>query len=324
MSGKQKRFLGTPLSAEIAKTLRDGQTQGGEINVESIPLARIDVDEDNPRRTGFTPADLAAPETVIGNNAKLRQTWENLQQLAASIVSVGVQQPIKVYRHGDRFRIAFGERRFLASLIAAKTTIPAWILPEKPRYLRNIQYIENMQREELSAWERVANVQSIIDEYSAENGGTVTVTWLAEVSGMAKSRASHYLSILNGPDDVKALIRSGAINNIEKGGYLSRIQDDAKRAQAAALLQAGKDPKTLDETPRPAPAVKPGRPKTRINLGQTANTQLLRTLMTQIAVAGLSLPASDSPEWDDLDRVATHWQNFLAALEQTLKQKSAP
>jgi ParB family chromosome partitioning protein len=327
MSGKQKRFLGSHLSAEIANTIREGQEQGGEINVELIPLFRIDVDEDNPRRTGFTPTSIENPESVIGDNANLKQIWEGLQNLAASIKSVGVQQPVKVYRHGDRFRIAFGERRFLASIIAGKTAIPAWILQEKPRHLRNIQYIENMQREDLTAWERIMNIQAIIGEYASSGAGEMTVTLLTEISGMSKSRASHYLSIVNGPTDVKDLLRTGAVNNIEKAGYLSRIKDDAQRSVATKLFKEGKDIKSveiaLQEKPKADPASgrqKIGRPRTRVNLGQTANTQLLRKIMTSIAVSDLDLPPNASPEWDDLEAVAQHWKHFLGALEKELKQ----
>ena len=325
MSGKQKRFLGTPLSAEIAKTIREGQEQGGEINVESVPLARIDVDEENPRRTGFTALSIADPEAAIGGDAARRRTWEGLQSLAASIQSVGVQQPIKVYRHGDRFRVAFGERRFLASLLAGKASIPAWILQEKPQYLRNIQYIENMQREDLSAWERILNIQAVIAECAAAGAGEVTVALLTELSGMSKSRASHYLSIVNGPEDVRELIRSGAVNNIEKGGYLSRIKDAGARAPAAEMLKAGQDLKAVEAALQAKPAEaagpaegmrKPGRPRTRVNLGQTANTRLLRKIMAAVGVGGLELPAADSPEWDDLEAVAARWRDFLAALER--------
>jgi len=329
MSGKQKRFLGTPLSAEIAKTIREGQEQGGEINVESIPLNRIDVDEENPRRTGFAPSSIANPEQIIGDNANLRQIWEGLQNLATSIQSVGVQQPVKVYRHGDRFRIAFGERRFLASLIAGKTSIPAWILQEKPKYLRNIQYIENMQREELTAWERILNIQAIIGECVSIGSGEMTVSLLTEISGMSKSRASHYLSIVNGPEEVKELIRTGAINNIEKGGYLSRIKDERVRSRAIKLFKEGKDIKAVDLVVQEKQATtntavvgrtKLGRPKTRVNLGQTSNTQLLKKIMTDITVSDVELPASGSPDWDDLEAVADHWKNFLAALEREIKQ----
>ena len=56
------------MSPEIAETIRQGQEQAGEINVEHIPLNRIDVDIDNPRRTGFTTENINAPDEVINNN----------------------------------------------------------------------------------------------------------------------------------------------------------------------------------------------------------------------------------------------------------------
>ena len=330
MSGKQKRFLGMPLSAEIAKTIREGQEDGGEINVESIPLGRIDVDEENPRRTGFSASNIGDPNAVIGDNANLGLIWEGLQNLAASIKSVGVQQPIKVYRHGDRFRIAFGERRFLASLIAGKTMIPAWILQEKPRYLRNIQYIENMQREDLTAWERILNIQGIINEFKLSGTEEMTVTLLTDISGMSKSRASHYLSIINGPDEVKELIRTGTINNIEKGGYLSRLKNETMRSKAIQMLKEGKDIKFIDKAlqekkvqsrDHTSNPTKLGRPRTRINLGHTANTNLLRIIMTSISVNDFILPSNDSLEWNDLEVVAELWKNFIVALEREIKQK---
>ena len=73
---KKKLFLGNPLSPEIAETIRQGQEQAGEINVEHIPLNRIDVDIDNPRRTGFTTENINAHDEVINNNPNKRKIWE--------------------------------------------------------------------------------------------------------------------------------------------------------------------------------------------------------------------------------------------------------
>ena len=50
---KKKQFLGNPLNQEIAETIRQGQENAGEINVELIPLNRIDVDVDNPEGLGL-------------------------------------------------------------------------------------------------------------------------------------------------------------------------------------------------------------------------------------------------------------------------------
>ncbi len=326
MTTKKKRFLGSPLSSEIADTIRQGQEDGGYVNVELIPLTRIDVDEDNPRRTGFRVEDLADPARAIADDKNKRRIWDGLVELATSIKAVGVQQPIKVYRHRERFRIAFGERRFLASLIAEKTSIPAWILQEKPTYLRNIQYIENMQREDLTAWERVSNVAAIVREFESFGEDRVSVSVLTNLTGMSRSRASHYLSILSGPEDVRDLLRNGDLNNVEKAGFLSRIKDDLERRMASDLIIAGNDASKVDEildtkrTQKPlakgSDANRVGRPRTRVNLGQTANTLLLKRIMTSIPLVTISLPDDDSADWNDLEFVSEQWKRFLAELER--------
>jgi ParB family chromosome partitioning protein len=330
---KKKLFLGNPLSPEIAETIRQGQEQAGEINVEHIPLNRIDVDIDNPRRTGFTTENINAHDEVINNNPNKRKIWEGLQSLAVSIESVGVQQPIKVYRYRDRFRIAFGERRFLASLIAQKNTIPAWILNEKPKHLRNIQYIENMQREDLTTWERIQNVQAIISESQSLAGEQITVTILSQLSGMSRSRASHYLSILNGPEDVRELIRNGLINNLEKGGYLSRIINDDKRNIAIKMLLDGHDTKEIDQLIYQEEQeeksvkitnnkqIKKGRPRTSISLGQTTKIEIIRRIMTIIVPKEGGLLDHNVVDWDDIKSVSRHWKIFLKALEMEIEQQ---
>lgn len=317
---KKNRFLGTPYGNEIAETLKQGQEQGGDLNIEYIPLNRIDVDIDNPRRTGFNVENINNANELIVNNPNLKRIWESLQSLSISIESVGVQQPIKVYRYRDRFRIAFGERRFLASILAQKTTIPAWILYEKPKQLRTIQYIENMQREDLTTWERIQNVQAMLLESSLQDNEQVTVTTLANLSGMSRSRASHYLVILNGTEDVKALIKDGLINNLEKGAYLSRIIEEDKRRLAIQMMLDGQDIKKIEEILNKKNKIdlssKRGRPSTFINLGKTTNIQIIRKIVTTIAFTSDKLQDYNSVDWSDVKSVSRYWKAFVKSLEE--------
>ncbi|MFA6094266.1 MAG: ParB/RepB/Spo0J family partition protein [Candidatus Paceibacterota bacterium] len=327
---KKKLFIGSPLNQEIAETIKQGHEQAGEINVEHIPLKRIDVDQENPRRTGFDSSNILNPEETILGNPNKQKIYDGLLSLSTSIASVGVQQPIKVYRHKDRFRIAFGERRYLASILANKETIPAWILYDKPQQLRSIQYIENMQREDLTTWERIQNVQSIINENSHfENKNEmppVSVTALSELTGMSRSRASHYLSILNGPEDVKSLIERGDINNLEKGGYLSRIDDDQKRKMAIKLILDGQDAKEIDriiysEEEKKVKSTQidtRGRPRTSVNLGKTTKIEIIRKIMTSIPIKEGGLLEGHVVDWSDVNSVTQHWKIFLKALEMEL------
>lgn len=326
---KKKLFLGNSLNLEIAEAIKLGQEYTEEVNVEYIPLKRIDVDLDNPRRTGFNVDNILTPESITQDNSNKQKIYDGLLSLSASIASVGVQQPIKVYRHKDRFKIAFGERRFLASLLAQKDTIPAWILNEKPKHLRSIQYIENMQREELTTWERLQNVQSIIAENAATqpdlNFKDLSITGLCNLTGMSRSRASHYLSVLNGPADVKALIQKGDINNLEKAAYLSRIEEDHKRTQAIQMLLNGVDIKEIDrilfeqETKKnqSKPEESRGRPRTSVNLGTTANLGIIRKIMTSIPIE-IGFIDENTVDWNDVKSVTQHWKVFLKALEMSL------
>jgi len=329
---KKDRFLGNPLNKDIAETIKNGQEQIGDLNVEHIPLNRIDVDIENPRRTGFTSENILNYDEVNNNDLNKKRIWDGLQSLAVSIQSIGVQQAIKVYRYRDRFRIAFGERRYLASLIANKETIPAWILHEKPKNLRAIQYVENMQREDLTTWERIQNVQGIINESEPKEGGHISITYLTELSGMSRSRASHYLSIISGPDDVKELIRSGLINNLEKGGYLSRIEDDNKRKMAIKMLLNGDDPKEIDKLIYQDEKektgikilndiqIKKGRPRTSISLGQTTKIEIIRRIMTIVVPKEHNLLDYNNVDWEDIKSVSRHWKLFLKALEMEIEQ----
>lgn len=329
---KRDRFLGNPLNKDIAETIKSGQEQIGDLNVEHIPLNRIDVDIENPRRTGFSSENILDFDEANNNDPNKKRIWEGLQSLAISIQSIGVQQAIKVYRYRDRFRIAFGERRYLASLIANKETIPAWILHEKPKNLRAIQYVENMQRADLTTWERIQNVQGIISESEPKEGGHTSITYLTELSGMSRSRASHYLSILSGPDDVKELIRGGLVNNLEKGGYLSRIEDDNKRKMAIKMLLNGDDTKEIDKLIYQNEQeksgikilndiqVKKGRPRTAISLGQTTKIEIIRRIMANVIPKEHDLLDHNNVDWDDIKSVSRHWKLFLKALEMEIEQ----
>lgn len=329
---KRDRFLGNPLNKDIAETIKSGQEQIGDLNVEHIPLNRIDVDIENPRRTGFSSENVLDFDEANNNDPNKKRIWEGLQSLAISIQSIGVQQAIKVYRYRDRFRIAFGERRYLASLIANKETIPAWILHEKPKNLRAIQYVENMQRADLTTWERIQNVQGIISESEPKEGGHTSITYLTELSGMSRSRASHYLSILSGPDDVKELIRGGLVNNLEKGGYLSRIEDDNKRKMAIKMLLNGDDTKEIDKLIYQHEQeksgikilndiqVKKGRPRTAISLGQTTKIEIIRRIMANVIPKEHDLLDHNNVDWDDIKSVSRHWKLFLKALEMEIEQ----
>jgi ParB/RepB/Spo0J family partition protein len=326
---KKKRF-GTLSVVEqgISSVLRSIDSATDGLNIEQLPIERIDPDPDNPRKLGLNRETLALYASGHPVPDALKTTWNRLQELAASIRQIGVQQAIKCYRHGDRFRIAFGERRFYASILAGHKTIPVWILDERPRLVRRIQYAENFHREDLTPWERVSNVMALIEEYKREEGKDLTSRTLAELLGISHTQANSYLSIIRGPADVQQYLQNGMVTSIETAANLARIENPQKRETALNAFKHGRDPKEIfnslkdnptketddgasDPDDPPVVSVR-GRPKTHVYLGRTNNTRIVRKLM--VAVLGES--AVPDVDWNDFGAVSRLWASFLESLEK--------
>ena len=323
--GKLSRFsMGSRVGGVISHALAAGQDEVGDLNVEYVEVGKIDPDPDNPRQLGITYSDI---QPFLGQAAESCQTDEaepatdkerilqSILGLAASIEKNKVQQPIKLYRHGERFRIVYGERRYWATLIAQKPMIPAWILTQRPQRLRLLQLIENLQREDLSLPNKLSNIESAIKELEQEFGEPVTGYQLANEVGLKKRQANKYLAVLRGPKDVRQAVASGGLRDLQTASEISAIEDDSKRglALAAALSGAGRDAvKTVKH-----PVVKrtgAGRPPRQISLGSTQNSELVRTMISKLGGEELI----EGTNWDDFRSVADVWRRFLVQLEMNL------
>ncbi|MDE7375136.1 MAG: ParB/RepB/Spo0J family partition protein, partial [Odoribacter sp.] len=97
---------------------------------------------------------------------------EALNELAASIRSIGIVQPITVRAVEDgKYEIVAGERRYRASKLAGRTTIPAYIRKTEDESLLELALIENIQREDLNAIEVAISYQRLIDECQLTQDG---------------------------------------------------------------------------------------------------------------------------------------------------------
>jgi ParB family transcriptional regulator, chromosome partitioning protein len=80
---------------------------------------------------------------------------EQLAELAASIAANGVVQPVLVRPLASgRFQLIAGERRWRASLLAGKTTVPAMLRQVSDEQAMEITIVENLQRADLNPWSR--------------------------------------------------------------------------------------------------------------------------------------------------------------------------
>ena len=114
----------------------------------------------------------------------------NINELAESIKEYGVIQPIVVRKISDKYEIIAGERRYKASIIANKTTIPAIIVDLNDKDAAEVAIIENVQRQDLTAIEEAVSYKKILDM-------GMTQEQLAKKMGLSQSAISNKLRLLN-------------------------------------------------------------------------------------------------------------------------------
>ena len=130
---------------------------------------------------------------------------KNISELAESIKEHGVIQPIVVRRISDKYEIIAGERRYKASILAGKTTIPAIITDLDDKNSAEIALIENVQRQDLTPIEEAVSYKKILDM------GYINQTELAEKLGKTQSTIANKLRLLNLNDEVQEALLDGKI-----------------------------------------------------------------------------------------------------------------
>ena len=132
---------------------------------------------------------------------------EALNELAASIKSIGIVQPITVRAVEEgKYEIVAGERRFRASKLAGLTSIPAYIRKTEDDSLLELALIENIQREDLNAIEVAISYQRLIDECS------LTQDQLSERVGKKRATIANYLRLLKLPAQIQLAVRDKKIS----------------------------------------------------------------------------------------------------------------
>ena len=203
-------------------------------NAKEIELGRIVPDPDQPRRT-FDD--------------------EKLQELAGSIAAEGVLQPIVVRYDldADAYIIVHGERRWRASRLAERATIPA-IVREVPAERRLIhQLMENIVRDDLNAVDRAAALRALKGQL-----GDPPWEQVAEAVGIRRSRLFQLLGTEKLPPAAREDIRAGRLSEKQsrvlqglsparQEALRERILADDLNERAATSLA-----RRLKETPAPA------------------------------------------------------------------------
>lgn len=134
---------------------------------------------------------------------------EALQALADSIATYGVLQPIIVRPNPNfegSFEIVAGERRWRAAKMAGLTEIPAVVLDGDDMKIAQVALIENVQREDLNVVEEALGYQTLMDKFD------MTQEEVAKQVGKSRPAITNLLRLLDLPEEVLALLRSGELS----------------------------------------------------------------------------------------------------------------
>ena len=130
-----------------------------------------------------------------------------LIELTESIRASGVVQPVVLRPSGDgRYQIVAGERRWLASRRANKTTIPAVVRQISNEQAMEITIIENLQREDLNPIEQARAFERLSREFS------LTQEQIAARTGKDRASIANFIRLLKLPEGLQDALESGAIS----------------------------------------------------------------------------------------------------------------
>ncbi len=154
---------------------------------------------------------------------------ERLADLARSIKSNGVIQPIIVRKVGDRFQIIAGERRWRAARQAGLLRVPVVVrevAKGQERSLLEMALIENIQRENLNPIDEAHAYRRLSVEFHLTQEG------IADAVGKDRSSVANYLRLLKLPDDVRADVAAGTLSMGHARALLG-LTDEADQRRAA-------------------------------------------------------------------------------------------
>ena len=149
-----------------------------------------------------------ALKDIMPNRFQPREIFDDeaLQELAQSIKAHGVIQPIIVRKVGDKYEIIAGERRYRASQLAGKTTIPALVRDIDDKEAAKIALLENLQRKDLTPIEEAKTYQTIL---KLDN---ITQEELAQNLGKSQSAIANKLRLLNLDEEVQTALLNSKIS----------------------------------------------------------------------------------------------------------------
>ena len=174
---------------------------------------------------------------------------DSLGELAASIIQLGVLQPILVRPADGQYQLIAGERRWKAAQRAGLTTIPAVVRTSDDVGAVEQALVENLHRQDLTALEEGAAYQQLIEDFG------LTHDELASRVGKSRSTITNTLRLLGLPPAVQHLLASGKLSAGHARALLGTPDRSLQERLARQAASEGWSVRTIEDAVRGGPAI---------------------------------------------------------------------
>lgn len=305
-----------------------GRGLSAMFDINDIDLPEAEQPSDNPVKVTLKTEKAVSAEKkeeqqteidlfdIDPNYEQPRKNFEesSLYELAESIRTHGIIQPLVLNKMGTRYMIIAGERRYRAAKLAGLTKVPAIIKTYTPQQIREISLVENLQREDLNPIEAARAIKALMEEFSLTQEET------ARRIGKNRSTVTNTLRLLTLSDEVIELVEKGQLSAGHARALIA-IEDKwtqirlAHKAVAEGLSVRAVE-KLVRKATEPEPETKE-KPPENIEL-KSLVTDMQRVFATKVsAVVGKSGEKGriyiDFYTKDDLDRLVTLVEKWKAS-----------
>ena len=291
--GKQHVGLGKGLGDLFART--DEDTSGDA----STPSDRL--------RDGSYFVELPLDQ-IVPNPRQPRHVFdeEDLSELAASIGEFGVLQPVVVREAGPKhFELIMGERRFRASKMAGKETIPAIVRGTDDDALLRDALLENLHRANLNPLEEALAYQQLLGDFNC------TKEELSQRIHRSRPQISNTLRLLNLPSTVQTKVAAGVLSAGHARALLGLTNQRSQELLAERIVAEGLSVRSTEEIIRLGDAPTEEEPTHRVRRLPSEREAAVAALLsdhfdTRVKVAIGKNKGKITIEFastDDLDRI---------------------
>lgn len=243
-----------------------------DVNIDST---EIEGSEANKEDINFIEIDEIAP-----NESQPRKTFnkEKLEELARSIKTHGVIQPIVVRKQGSHYEVVAGERRWRAARIAGLSEVPCIVRELTDEQNMLVAIIENVQREDLNPIEEARGIRAMIEDYE------LTQDEVAKAVSKSRPYITNALRMLKLPDAVLDMVSAGKLSAGHARAILSAKEEEqteiAKHVETKGL--SVREAEKLSKKGLSFDRKKPGKHPTKNAVVKQIESELSSALGTKV------------------------------------------